>query len=130
MEKYAISVLMLLICTAAQPIANAETVKVHVPYDFMAAGVLLHAGTYGINRQDSGNALRLTNVDRKESGLFLLPTTSEFATSDRVTLRFERIGNLYILSAIQTPEVFCTFAPDYKAVRTALKQSAASSAGQ
>jgi hypothetical protein len=43
--------------------------------------------------------------------MFVLPTTSEFAISERVTLRFERIENLYILSAIQTPQGFYAFAP-------------------
>jgi hypothetical protein len=131
MKKCAIPVLMLLICAVAvKPRANAQGIKVAVPHDFVAGGMLLHGGTYTFTRQSSEGVLRLSSVDRKESGMFILPTTFESEISDRTTLRFEIIGNLYILSAIQTPRAVYTFAPESKTLRIALKQSTASSAGQ
>lgn len=104
MKKYVMFALMLLASIAvARTRANAQEAKVAEPYDFVAAGKLLHAGTYTFSRESSEGALHLKNIDRKESGILILATTFESALSDATTLRFERIGDLYILSAVQTP---------------------------
>ncbi|HJS98027.1 MAG TPA: hypothetical protein VJ756_02980 [Terriglobales bacterium] len=132
MTKHLMFVLALLTCiVTVRPTANAQQTKVDVPYNFVAAGKLLHAGTYTFTREFSPGALRLNNIDRKESGILMLATTFEpAALSDRTTLRFQRMGELYILSAVQTPWARYTFTGGSKAARLALKQLAASSAGQ
>lgn len=130
MNKHVMFVLMLLASIAVvAPTANAQ--KLVVPYDFMAAGRLLHAGTYTVARQPVGlgSALFLKNIDHNETA-FLLPTTFEGTLSSRTTLRFEQVGELRILREIQMTQGIYTFASESKAVKTALKQSAASSAGQ
>lgn len=131
MTKHVMLTLMLLTCiVTARPKANAQEAKVAVPYNFVAGGRLLHAGTYTFTRESSEGALRLNNIDRKESGILILPTTFESELSEQTTLRFERMEDLYVLSAIQTSLGRYTFAVGSKAVRTAFKQLAASSAGK
>jgi hypothetical protein len=131
MTKHLMFTLMLFTCIVAlRPKANAQQIKVDVPYNFVAAGKLLHAGTYTFTRESSEGALRLANIDRKESGILILATTFESELSDGTTLRFERMGDLYILSAIETPWARYTFTVGSTAARLALKQLAASSAGQ
>ena len=130
MKKHVMFVLMLLASIAVvTPRASAQ--KLVVPYDFMAAGRTLHAGTYTVTRQPvgPGSALFLKNIDNNEAA-FLIPTTFESALSDWTTLRFEQVGELRILREIQTPTGFYTFGSESKAVRTALKQLAGSPAGQ
>jgi len=126
-------VLMLLasIAVVTPTMANAQRTKLTVPYDFMAAGRRLHAGTYTVTRQPVGlgSALFLKNVDNNETA-FLIPTTFESALSDWTKLRFEQVGELRILREIQTPTGFYTFGSESKAVKTALKELAASSTGQ
>ena len=132
MKNYVMFALMLLASIAVvTPTANAQRTKLTVPYDFMAAGRLLHAGTYTVKRQPVGarSALVLKNIDHNEAA-FLLPTTFESTLSNWTTLRFEQVGETRILRTIQIPDGIYTFAPDSKAERTALKQSAALSAGQ
>ncbi len=132
MKKHVMFVLMLLACiVVVKPVANAQSAKVTVPYAFIAAGRLLHAGTYTVTRQPvgRGSAGLFRNVDYKESAL-LLPTTFESTISNWTTLRFQRFGGLRILREIQIPDGIYTFSLESKAERTALKQSAASSAGQ
>src|SRR5689334_20237020 len=88
-------VLMLLASIAVvTPMAKTQEVKVDVPYNFVAAGKLLHAGTYTFSREPSEGALRLKNTDRKESGILILSMTFESALSDATTLRFERMANM------------------------------------
>jgi hypothetical protein len=131
-KKHVMFVLMLLASIAVvAPIANAQRTKLTVPYDFMAAGRKLHAGTYTVTRQPvgPGSALFLKNIDKGEAA-FLIPTTFESALSDSTTLRFEQVGELRILREIQTPTTFYTFGSESKAVKIALKQLAASSTGQ
>jgi hypothetical protein len=131
MTKHLMFTLMLLTCiVTVRPKVNAQEAKVAVPYNFVAAGKLLHAGTYTFTRESSEGALRLVNIDRKESGILILATTFESALSDGTTLRFERMGDLYILSAIETPWARYTFTVGSKAARLVLKQLAASCAGQ
>ncbi|HET7440358.1 MAG TPA: hypothetical protein VFJ47_03585 [Terriglobales bacterium] len=132
MNKHVMFVLMLLACiVVVKPVANAQSAKVTVPYDFIAAGRLLHAGTYTVTRQPvgRGSAVLFRNIDNKESAL-LLPTTFESAISNWTTLRFEQVGDVRILRVIQIPDAIYTFSLESKAERTALKQATALSAGQ
>ena len=62
MKKYVMFALMLLACTVmVRAKANAQEAKVPVPYDFVAGGRQLHAGTYIVTRESSGGALRVSN---------------------------------------------------------------------
>src|SRR5581483_8709188 len=100
MKKHVMLTLMLLTCiVTVRPKANAQEAKVAVPYDFVAGGKLLHAGTYTFTRESSEGALLLHNNDRIASRILNLPTTFEPQLSDQTTPRFERMADLYVLSA-------------------------------
>src|SRR5690242_14448896 len=133
MKKHSLSVLMLLICIVlVKPRANAEEVRVAVPYDFVVAGKLLHAGTYSVSRESPDRpfgALRLTNVDQGGTAMFILPTTFESQASDDPKLRFEQTGDLHVLSAIQTRVGVYTLMPEPSAVTVALRTPGGLSTG-
>ena len=108
MKKQYLSVLFTLICVLGLRLgahAQAEdTVIAKVPYDFVAGGVVLPAGTYRVSRLDTAGSreLEISSYEARAS-VFLLPTLFDDFQTGHAQLNFEHVGNKYFLSAVETP---------------------------
>ncbi len=86
--------------------AKAETraeIVVTLPFAFVVGGKTLPAGTYSVSRWsgDKFGSLMLTSHDNRAS-VFLLPSGIEGASADKPQVSFQRVGEQYCLSRIQT----------------------------
>jgi hypothetical protein len=84
--------------------AHAEDinrVKVTVPFDFVAGGQTLPAGTYSVSRiaDQSYSALAIRNDN---NSVFVLPVVFDGVSADNAKLTFEHVGNKYLLSKVET----------------------------
>jgi hypothetical protein len=133
MKGYLLSALLLLLSVVAlHPAANAEDVRVSVPFEFSAAGRLMPAGTYVVTRLTAtgpDKTLVITNTERG-SRTFLLPMTFESWQFDQVSLRFERIGDLHVLSTVQTSSGLYILAHQPRAVKMASTPAATVQGGK
>jgi hypothetical protein len=106
MKKQYSTVLLALICLFGLSVgARAEDegkIVVHVPYQFVAAGKTLPAGTYSVSRV-SPEAHRGLIIRSDESGVFVLPVTSDGTAAEHAQLSFEHVGDQYFLSKVETP---------------------------
>ena len=86
--------------------ASAETrreVTVTIPYQFVAGGRTLPAGTYTVSRLSDDRLAGLSIVNYEErSGVLVLTNQFENRPADDAKVRFERVGDMYYLSSIQT----------------------------
>src|SRR6201987_6282173 len=86
--------------------AGAEThreVTVNIPYVFVAGGRTLPAGTYTVSRLSDDRLAGLSIVNYEErSGVLVLTNQFENRPADDAKVRFERVGDMYYLSSIQT----------------------------
>jgi hypothetical protein len=86
--------------------ARAEThreVTVKIPYRFVAGGRTLPAGTYTVSRLSDDRLAGLSIVNYEErSGVLVLTNQFENRPADDAKVRFERVGDMYYLSSIQT----------------------------
>ena len=109
MKQQLASVLLIIIslCGLAAA-AKAEThreVVVNIPYEFVAAGHTLPAGMYTVTRLSDDRLAGLSIVSREQrSGVVVLPNQFENRLTDDTTVNFERIGGMYFLSSIATPD--------------------------
>lgn len=86
--------------------ARAEThreVVVNIPYDFVAGGRTLPAGTYTVSRL-SDNRLAGLSINNYEtrSGVLVLANQFEGRPGDNGKVSFERVGGMYFLHSIET----------------------------
>jgi hypothetical protein len=77
-------------------------VVVNVPFEFVAGGSTLPAGTYNISRVFSQTNQGLV-IRSYDNSAFLLPIVSDGASVDRAKLAFEHVDGKYFLSKIETP---------------------------
>ena len=86
--------------------AKAEThreVIVNIPYEFVAGGRTLPAGTYTVSRlSDNRSGSLLIASYQQQSGVFVLPYQFENRPSDDAKVSFERVGGMYFLRSIGT----------------------------
>jgi hypothetical protein len=80
---------------------DASRIVVHVPFDFVAAGETLPAGTYSVNRvSDSQPGLLIRSDDK---GALLLAIVFDGAAAEKAKLAFQHVGDKYFLSKVETP---------------------------
>jgi len=81
---------------------DVDKVVVSVPFEFVAGGQTLPAGTYSVSRSsDQGyEALLIRSNDNRA---FLLPLFFDGVSADHADLRFEQVGDKYFLSNVETP---------------------------
>jgi hypothetical protein len=80
---------------------DASRIVVHVPFDFVAGGATLTAGTYSVGRvSDAERSLVIRSDDK---GALLLPIVFDGAAADQAKLAFQHVGDMYFLSRIETP---------------------------
>ena len=82
---------------------DASAVVVKVPFEFVAGGKTLPAGTYSVGRLSSLHPALI--IESKDSGAFalVLPIVPDGDSAGRTELNFERVGDKYFLSKVQTP---------------------------
>ena len=80
-----------------------DQLRVTVPHDFVVAGKTLPAGTYRVDRLSNNDLseLSIRGVENHQGVLFL---SSPISSTNEVhpSLRFERVGDQYFLSQIET----------------------------
>ncbi len=102
------TVVLIMICLLGLGISahaqDASGVIVKVPFEFVAGGKTLPAGTYSVGRLSPSLHPALIIVS-KDSGAFalVLPIVPDGDSAGRTELNFERVGDKYFLSKVQTP---------------------------
>jgi len=83
---------------------DAGRVVVKVPFEFVAGGKTLPAGTYTIGRLSPAIHPALI-IDNKDTGAFaiVLPTVPDGDSAAQAELSFERVGDKVFLSKVGTP---------------------------
>ncbi len=88
---------------------DTEGVRVNVPFEFVAGGTTLPAGTYTVGRASvdahSGIAIR-----SYEHSAVALPMVVDGTPAGQPKLNFEHVGGKYFLSEVETPGGIYTFA--------------------
>jgi hypothetical protein len=86
--------------------ARAKThreVTVTIPYEFVAGGRTLPAGTYTVSRLSDDKSAGLSIVSYEQrAGVLVLANQFENRPANEAKVRFERVGNMYYLSSIET----------------------------
>jgi hypothetical protein len=109
MKKQYLTVLFTLICVLGLGLGaraqEQDTVVTNVPFDFVAGGQVLPAGTYRVSRVDSTSGSRELQISSYETraSTFVIPTFFDDIQSDKAQLNFEHLGGTYFLNAIETP---------------------------
>jgi hypothetical protein len=81
---------------------NVDKVAVNVPFEFVAGGQTLPAGTYSVSRI-SDQAFPALLIRSNDNSAVLLPMFFDGTAADQPDLRFEHVGDKYFLSKIETP---------------------------
>jgi hypothetical protein len=109
MKKHYFRILLALVGFAglsgsAQAQVSREIV-VNLPFEFVASGKTLPAGTYTLSRfsDDSHDGLILSSRENHVS-VIVHPTEVESARADKATVSFERVGDTRFLSRIETAD--------------------------
>lgn len=84
-------------------------IVVNVPFEFVASGKTLPAGTYTVNRisEDQFGNLLLSNYEKHVSVL-VHPVEFEDARADKASVSFERVGESRFLTKISTANAVYT----------------------
>lgn len=101
MRKYVVLVLTMGVVLCGLAKANAEELKVSVPFDFVVNGKVLPAATYTIRESEPNDKSALAFLG---DGTGALAIASEFDTTVTGSrLIFHRIGDKYFLSDVVSP---------------------------
>jgi len=109
MKKVYLRILVALVGFAGLGItAKAQAVDqivVTIPFEFVAAGKTLPAGTYRVNRltQDRLAGLIISSFENRASAI-VLPAEVESAPNDKAQVSFETAGDEHFLSKIETAD--------------------------
>ena len=109
MKKYAKILVAVTFLLGLGVAAKAETrpeVIAKFPFQFVVGGKTLPAGTYKVSRlgDDPFGVLMLTN-DNSTASAFVLPLSIAEPSSGKPKVGFERVGEHYLLSSIQTGDL-------------------------
>ena len=105
MKKSYLTVVFTLTCLLGLGISaraqDADKIAVNIPFEFIAGGDTLPAGTYSLSRvsPEVSRALAIRNCD---NSVFLLPMVFDGAPADHAERSFEHIGDKYFLSKVET----------------------------
>ena len=107
-QQWANALLIITTLLASALGANAEThpaVIVNIPYEFVAAGRTLPAGTYTVSRlsNDRLSALSIANYEQRAS-VVVLPNQFEEREAEGAKIRLEQVGDMYFLRVIETED--------------------------
>jgi hypothetical protein len=110
---------------------EVDQLIVKIPYEFVAAGKTLPAGTYTVRRISDRdvNELSLTSFENR-TGVLLSSTVVEPNRDDKQLLTFETVGDQHILSKIETADhVFTLYVPSKSAPVLARNQGSSPATG-
>jgi hypothetical protein len=109
MKKQFLAVLFTLIWVVGLGLSaqaqEEDTLVTNVPFDFVVAGRVLPAGNYRVSRVHpltGGRELEISSYQTR-AGAFLIPAVFDDVQSRNAQLNFERVGDKYFLSGIETP---------------------------
>jgi hypothetical protein len=107
MKKQCMRILIALIGVAGLGVAakgqEADQIVVKIPYEFVASGKTLPAGTYKVNRVSNTNekALVLSSFEN-HTGALVVATVVEGNDTGKASISFEQVGGEHFLSKIET----------------------------
>jgi hypothetical protein len=106
MKNYArilVAVVLSLALGGAARAATQDDIVVKLPFEFVAGGKTLPAGTYAVRHlsDESSGPLILTNRENGSS-VFVLPHLSDHASDNKPQVSFQQVGEQHFLSTIQT----------------------------
>jgi hypothetical protein len=112
MKKSSLTVVLTLTCLLGLGISahaqDLDKIAANVPFDFVAGGETLPAGTYSVSRVSSGDPRSLV-IRSDNNSVFLLPMSFDGdpvvvngAPADQAELSFEHVGDKYFLSKVET----------------------------
>jgi hypothetical protein len=105
MNKSYLAAVLTLVCVFGLGLsarAQEEQVIAKVPFDFVAGGEVMPAGTYNVSRL-TGSQRELV-VRGSDNSAFVLPMVFDDVASDHAGLGFEHVGDTYFLSKVETLE--------------------------
>ena len=113
MKKSSLAVVLTLSCMLGLGISaraqELDKLAVNVPFEFVAGGQTLPAGTYSVSRVSSGDPRSLA-IRSDDNSVFLLPMSFDGdpvpvngAPADHAEFSFEHAGGKYFLSKVETP---------------------------
>lgn len=89
---------------------NSQSIGVTVPFDFLANGKTLPAGTYRIEPADDNRLLwSIRGLDR-QSGSFLLASMRDGSPDGKIVVTFHRYGDRNFLAGFKTASYDITLA--------------------
>ncbi|MGH9509082.1 MAG: hypothetical protein ACRD2Q_07100 [Terriglobales bacterium] len=95
--------LTVLFALAAGAKAETGVVRVHIKQDFVAAGKMLPAGTYRVERSFYGaGQVLILRGEEPGTSVFLVPSSHEGAVPERRSVTLRRVGDMYYLSEVAT----------------------------
>ena len=113
MKKSIVTVVLTLTCLLGVGISahaqDTEGVRVKVPFEFVAGGKTLPAGTYTIGRL-SLEAYSGIAISGYGHGALVLPIAVDGTPAGQPKLSFEHVGGKYFLSEVDTAGGIYTFA--------------------
>jgi hypothetical protein len=101
-----------------------DQIVVNIPYEFVAAGKTLPAGTYRVSRVSGDNqeALVLSSF-KNGAGAIVFSTQVENSSADKAHVTFEQVGGQHFLSKIETDDHLFTIAISNSAILEAAAKS-------
>jgi hypothetical protein len=106
MNKSYLTAVLTLICLLGSGInahaQDTEGVRVTVPFEFVAGGTTLPAGTYTVERL-TPEAFSTIAISSHGHGVYVLPIAVDGTRAGQPQLSFEHVGDKYFLSAADTP---------------------------
>src|ERR1700733_6386576 len=125
MKKSYLTAVLTLTCLLGLGISaraqDTEGVRVNVPFEFVAAGTTLPAGTYTVGRL-SADASSGIEIRGYSNGALVLPMVVDGKPVKESKLGFEHVGDKYFLSQAETPGGLYTFAVPRAMVMLAQKK--------
>jgi hypothetical protein len=107
MKKSYLTVLLTLTCLLglgkAARAQDASRIVVNVPFEFVAGGETLPAGTYSVSPVSPESQPSLV-IRTHDKGTLLLPIVFDGVPADHAKVRFEHVGGTYFLRKVETPE--------------------------
>jgi hypothetical protein len=88
---------------------DTEGVRVNVPFEFVAGGTTLPAGTYTVGRR-SLDGFSGVAISGYRHGALALPVAVDESPAEQPKLSFEYVGDKHFLKEISTPRGIYTFA--------------------
>jgi len=121
MKKQYAKILITLICLLGMGVAAEAGGRVEIvmtlPYGFVVNGKTLPAGTY---TDDPSAGVILSSFENR-TAVIVLPGQVENTTANKPSVSLERVGDVYFLSKIETPDYVYTIPVS----RTAVMEAAA-----